>query len=627
MAIELASGGEQDILRPRIVVVGVGGGGCNAVNNMIDSGLQGIEFLAANTDAQSLAASKAQRKLQLGTETTAGLGSGAKPDVGRRAAQESIEDIRDALAGCNMLFIAAGMGGGTGTGAAAVFAEVAESMGILTIAVVTKPFEFEGVKRMNSALEGIEELQKFVGTIIIIPNQNLFRLANEKTTFADAFKMADDVLCSGVRGITDLIIVDGLVNLDFADIRTVMSEMGKAMMGTGEAEGDDRSIRAAEAAITNPLLEDTSLRGAKEVMVNITAGRDVGLQEVDEVVNRIRREAGEDAYVHFGTALDETMHGIMRVSVVATGIEGSGQQKLALDSYVEESALSPNVSLSASAAEPVVEPVVEESVVASGPESDLESDVPKSPMVAEEPVVAEPVVAEPIPEPEPMPEPEVSPMPDVAAVSASSVGSSVAENPHGLLPEVAVSAAEDFGSSVASDSAIERDIYSGVSMEDSDGLGVPDLDVPNLDVPNLDVPSVNSGDDAFIAPEPQVADSVDSGLSVPSGELDPTPNVEAGVDSVAVGADEGSSESSGRGNIFSRWRSGGVDESVAVGSAEAEPEVESESEPESELSAEVEDDVVIFQERRFLPEEDVDDEGEADSDDSNLRRIPAFFRR
>ena len=306
---------------PRIAVVGVGGGGTNAVNNMVTMGLDGVDFLVANTDAQSLVNSKADRRVQLGPHLTQGLGAGAKPEIGRAAAEEATEELARHLEGSHMVFVTAGMGGGTGTGAAPVIARMARERGILTVGVVTKPFDFEGPKRRKAADAGLEELQQFVDTLIVIPNQNLFRLANERTTFAEAFKMADNVLYMGVRGVTDLMVNPGLVNLDFADIRTVMAEMGKAMMGTGEAEGDDRAVKAAEAAINNPLLEDTSMRGARGVLINITGGYDMTLFEVDEAANRIRKEVDEDANIIFGSSIDETMNGRIRVSVVATGID------------------------------------------------------------------------------------------------------------------------------------------------------------------------------------------------------------------------------------------------------------------------------------------------------------------
>ncbi|HTW34649.1 MAG TPA: cell division protein FtsZ [Rhizomicrobium sp.] len=320
---------ETTELRPRITVLGVGGAGGNAVNNMIASKLEGVDFVVANTDAQALAQSKAQRRIQIGAQLTEGLGAGARPDVGRAGAEESLEEILEQLAGSHMVFITAGMGGGTGTGAAPVIARAVREQGILTVGVVTKPFAFEGDKRMRIAETGIEELQAFVDTLIIIPNQNLFRVANDRTTFSQAFAMADDVLHSGVRGVTDLIVMPGLINLDFADIKTVMSEMGKAMMGTGEAEGEERALKAAEAAISNPLLDDVSMKGARGVLINITGGPDMMLFEVDQAANRIRAEVDPDANIIFGGTILENMEGRLRVSVVATGIEAEAMQKTA----------------------------------------------------------------------------------------------------------------------------------------------------------------------------------------------------------------------------------------------------------------------------------------------------------
>ena len=308
-------------LKPRITVFGVGGAGGNAVNNMITAGLQGVDFVVANTDAQALTMSKAQRIVQMGTQVTQGLGAGSQPDVGAAAAQEVIDEIRDHLAGANMVFVTAGMGGGTGTGAAPVIAKTARDMGILTVGVVTKPFHFEGQRRMRTAESGIAELHKVVDTLLIIPNQNLFRVANEKTTFADAFAMADQVLYSGVACITDLMVKEGLINLDFADVRAVMREMGKAMMGTGEASGEKRALTAAEAAIANPLIDDSSMKGARGLLISITGGKDLTLFEVDEAATRIREEVDQDANIIVGATFDETLDGVIRVSVVATGIE------------------------------------------------------------------------------------------------------------------------------------------------------------------------------------------------------------------------------------------------------------------------------------------------------------------
>ncbi len=308
-------------LKPRISVIGVGGAGGNAVNNMIESQLEGVEFVVANTDAQAVGLSKADKKIQLGVKTTQGLGAGSVPDIGRAAAEESIDEIMEHVGNAHMLFVTAGMGGGTGTGAGPVIAKAAKEREILTVGVVTKPFHFEGARRMRIATAGIEELQKHVDTLLIIPNQNLFSIANERTTFHEAFAMADQVLHSGVRGITDLMVMPGLINLDFADVRTVMSEMGKAMMGTGEAEGDKRAIEAAEAAISNPLLDEVSMKGARGVLINITGSMDMTLFEVDEAANRIRAEVDPDANIIVGSTFNQDLEGKVRVSVVATGID------------------------------------------------------------------------------------------------------------------------------------------------------------------------------------------------------------------------------------------------------------------------------------------------------------------
>ena len=319
--ISLQDVGEN--LHPKITVLGVGGSGGNAVNNMMNSNLEGVDFLIANTDAQALQISSCPNKIQLGLNSTRGLGAGMRPDIGRQAAEEAINEIAEKLDGSHMLFVAAGMGGGTGTGAAPVIAKLARERGILTVGVVTKPFHFEGSQRMKLAEKGIEELQQFVDTLLTIPNQNLFRIANEKTTFSDAFKMADDVLYAGVRGVTDLMVQPGMINLDFSDIKTVMSEMGKAMMGTGEASGEGRAVAAAEAAIANPLIDDVSLKGAKGLIINITGGKDITLYEVDEAANRIKQEVDEEANIIYGTTCDDRLDGLVRVSIVATGIDSN----------------------------------------------------------------------------------------------------------------------------------------------------------------------------------------------------------------------------------------------------------------------------------------------------------------
>ncbi|MEM0990672.1 MAG: cell division protein FtsZ [Pseudomonadota bacterium] len=326
MALTLIGPDEQD-LRARITVFGVGGAGGNAVNNMIEKALEGVDFIAANTDAQALQHSKAPRAIQLGTGVTRGLGAGSKPEVGQRAAEETIEEIASHLDGSHMCFITAGMGGGTGTGAAPTVAKIAREMGILTVGVVTKPFHFEGARRMQVAEAGLAEMQSVVDTLIVIPNQNLFQVASERTTFVEAFQMADDVLYQGVQGVTDLMVRPGMINLDFADVRSVMEEMGKAMMGTGEAEGETRALDAAEKAIANPLLDEVSLKGARGVLINITGGYDLTLFEMDEAANRIKEEVDPNAMIKFGSAIDPGLDGKMRVSVVATGIDAEAVQK------------------------------------------------------------------------------------------------------------------------------------------------------------------------------------------------------------------------------------------------------------------------------------------------------------
>jgi cell division protein FtsZ len=373
-------------LKPRITVFGVGGGGGNAVNNMISAGLKGVDFVVANTDAQALTMSKAERIIQLGAHVTEGLGAGSQPEVGRAAAEECIDEIMDHLTNTHMCFVTAGMGGGTGTGAAPVVARAAREKGILTVGVVTKPFHFEGQRRMKTADLGIEELQKCVDTLIVIPNQNLFRIANDKTTFADAFAMADQVLYSGVACITDLMVKEGLINLDFADVRSVMREMGKAMMGTGEASGEGRAMAAAEAAIANPLLDESSMKGAKGLLISITGGRDMTLFEVDEAATRIREEVDQDANIILGATFDEDLEGVIRVSVVATGIDKASadiapvqirQQPKPAPRPVEmrpsaatapQSAPAPQPSL---AAHPVSDPVAEAIRAAEQPAADM----------------------------------------------------------------------------------------------------------------------------------------------------------------------------------------------------------------------------------------------------------------
>jgi len=403
-------------LKPRICVIGVGGAGGNAVNNMIESQLEGVEFVVANTDAQAVGLALAEHKIQLGTGVTKGLGAGSQPQIGKAAAEESLADVMELIEGANMLFITAGMGGGTGTGAAPVIAQAAREKGILTVGVITKPFHFEGARRMRIAEEGITELQKHVDTLLIIPNQNLFRVADDNTTFADAFAMADEVLHSGVRGITDLMIVPGLINLDFADVRTVMSEMGKAMMGTGEAEGDKRAADAAEAAISNPLLDEVSMKGAKGVLINITGGLDMKLFEVDEAANRIRSEVDPDANIIVGSTFSSELEGKMRVSVVATGIDAAEKLKAqeaaaaAQETKAEAKPWLGNIAPAKPAAEaPVeVEADEEDGLFASSSAEEIEPAPVQAPTPAQAPQTRKPApqIQRPVARTEPRSEPK-----------------------------------------------------------------------------------------------------------------------------------------------------------------------------------------------------------------------------
>ena len=382
----------SDELRPRITVVGIGGAGGNAIANMIESEIEGVDFICANTDAQALSISKADSKIQLGPEITGGLGAGARPEVGKAAAEETVKEIEDALEGVNMVFIAAGMGGGTGTGAAPVIAEAARRKGVLTVGVVTKPFLFEGTRRMRAAEAGIDELQKHVDTLIVIPNQNLFLIAKAETTFKEAFQLADEVLQQGVRSITDLMVMPGLINLDFADVRSVMSEMGKAMMGTGEAEGESRALEAAERAIANPLLDGVSMQGAKGVIISIIGGEDMKLLEVDEAANHIRELVDEDANIIWGSAFNPDLDGKIRVSVVATGIDQSAISATTESAPISLSASRPPkrpvIALSEEEPEAVEEPIIDEPL-----ELAMEAEPEPEPYgVAEEVEEAAPVV-------------------------------------------------------------------------------------------------------------------------------------------------------------------------------------------------------------------------------------------
>jgi cell division protein FtsZ len=393
---------DLDDLTPRISVIGVGGAGGNAIANMIRADVQGVEFLVANTDAQALKQSDAPHRIQLGVKITQGLGAGSRPEIGRAAAEETIEQVQEALQGAHMCFIAAGMGGGTGTGAAPVIAKAAREMGILTVGVVTKPFSFEGKKRARSADAGIEELQKYVDTLIVIPNQNLFLIANANTTFKQAFEMADEVLQQGVRGITDLMVMPGLINLDFADVRSVMQEMGKAMMGTGEAEGDSRAIEAAQKAIANPLLDGVSLNGAKGVIVSITGGDDMRLLEVDEAANHIRELVDDDANIIWGSAFNPELEGKIRVSVVATGIEASSPaQQAAIAAEPARTSFSFGGARRPGGA-PAGEPQAVEAPAQPAP-APVAAPVAQAPAPQPQPVAA----AQPAPAPAPAPQPRV----------------------------------------------------------------------------------------------------------------------------------------------------------------------------------------------------------------------------
>jgi cell division protein FtsZ len=383
-------------LKPRIVVFGVGGAGGNAVNNMIEAGLEGVDFVVANTDAQQLAFSKTDKRIQLGVNVTQGLGAGAHPEVGMSAAEESAPEIGEHLDGAHMVFITAGMGGGTGTGAGPIIAKCARERGILTVGVVTKPFHFEGRHRMRLADAGIAELQRYVDTLIVIPNQNLFRVANERTTFAEAFGKADQVLHSGVRSITDLMVLPGLINLDFADVRTVMTEMGKAMMGTGEGTGEGRALMAAENAIQNPLLDEVTLKGAKAVLVNITGGMDMTLLEVDEAANAISGQVDPEANIIFGAAFDPSLDGVVRVSVVATGMDGASIA--AIETYQDRQARESSRHSLAQAAIVVPAPVAEPVLAAVEAPAPAPTPIPQ-PQLFEPQDLAPPVVARDLAEP------------------------------------------------------------------------------------------------------------------------------------------------------------------------------------------------------------------------------------
>jgi cell division protein FtsZ len=525
MAITLASTHPTE-LKPRITVIGVGGAGGNAVNNMIRAKLEGVEFVVANTDAQALGQSIAERRLQLGAGVTQGLGAGSRPDVGRVAAEESLPELLEHIAGSHMVFVAAGMGGGTGTGAAPVIARACREHGMLTVGVITKPFHFEGQHRMKLAEAGIEELQQTVDTLIIIPNQNLFRVANERTTFADAFKMADDVLYSGVRGVTDLMVMPGLINLDFADIRSVMGEMGKAMMGTGEAEGDNRSLDAAQKAISNPLLDDVSMKGARGVLINITGGMDMTLFEVDEAANRIRDEVDPEANIIFGSTFDESLNGRMRVSVVATGIEAASAvqrppQAAAPTTVVK---LSPRPTIRPVTA-PMGAPAAATMAIPAAPQTGsvaMKMEPAPAP-VAEAPALA-PVAMEPAPAPMPVAAPEAFIPPKPVEVTPVAATPPTPVNPFAEAELVNATKAPQAAAPKRRPSLFERMTRSGVAKTDTAEeapRAQPTLVMPQGGImPTAAAPAPVQPPMATPTPAPQVAQPRLGGLD-PSDRLAP----------------------------------------------------------------------------------------------------------
>ena len=466
---------EVEELKPKIAVIGVGGAGGNAIANMIAAQVEGVDFIVTNTDAQSLNSSTAERRIQLGPDITQGLGAGSRPEVGRAAAEETIDLVEQALEGTHMCFIAAGMGGGTGTGAAPVIAKAARDRGILTVGVVTKPFTFEGTRRMKSAEAGIEELQKNVDTLIVIPNQNLFLVANPNTTFKEAFLLADEVLQQGVRGITDLMVMPGLINLDFADVRSVMHEMGKAMMGTGEAEGDGRALEAAEKAIANPLLDGVSMQGAKGVIVSITGGDDMRLMEVDEAANHIRELVDPDANIIWGSAFNPNLDGRIRVSVVATGIDSDGSRSstapvasFAMGSSTQNSDEPPATSSFASsiASDEDEQDAAEEAEIASAPVSETEVEADLEPEAEAE--------AEPEASPEVAPTPVATYGDDDEPEYEPSTTPSFASLTPGMAASKPVSGQDEEDELVLGDDAIQHD------DEETSGSGVQTPPAPRV---------------------------------------------------------------------------------------------------------------------------------------------------
>ena len=595
MTINLTVPTPQDHLKPRISVIGVGGAGGNAVNNMISSQLEGVEFVVANTDAQALAQTLAEKPIQLGPGITHGLGAGSRPDIGRAAAEEAMEDLMESIGSAHMVFITAGMGGGTGTGAAPVIARLAREHGILTVGVVTKPFQFEGVNRMRIAEAGIEEMQQYVDTLIVIPNQNLFRIANEKTTFADAFTMADEVLHSGVRGVTDLMVVPGLINLDFADIRAVMSEMGKAMMGTGEGEGEDRARLAAEAAISNPLLDDVSMKGARGVLINITGGPDMTLFEVDEAANRIGEEVDPDANIIFGSTMDSTIEGKMRVSVVATGIDAiaetqprpvlkvySAPQKL-IRTKEAEPAAEEAPAMPATAAAPAIETAETPAATETPAETVAESaaaQMPPARTLPPTPAPAMPETAAPVPTASADAPVQVE-EPTPAAMEATAVSEAVEET-----PEVAVEAAPE---PVAETS-------------------------PAVEAPERPEPRLVAKNDAFMPPPPVNPNAT------PESASGSDPFKEADL------VNGGSADDSRRRgpNLFQR---------ITGSSRDAKPEVAKPVTPASPAPAQPVAETKPEKPQEIAPQQarlsgvDPDDRVQTSQSDDDLLEIPAFLRR
>ncbi|MGB0630302.1 MAG: cell division protein FtsZ [Alphaproteobacteria bacterium] len=597
MTINLTVPEPQDHLKPRITVIGVGGAGGNAVNNMISSQLEGVEFVVANTDAQALAQSLAERPIQLGPGITHGLGAGSRPDIGRAAAEEAVDDLMEALSAAHMVFITAGMGGGTGTGAAPVIARLAREHGILTVGVVTKPFQFEGVNRMRIAEAGIEEMQQYVDTLIVIPNQNLFRIANEKTTFADAFTMADEVLHSGVRGVTDLMVVPGLINLDFADIRAVMSEMGKAMMGTGEGDGEDRARLAAEAAISNPLLDDVSMKGARGVLINITGGPDMTLFEVDEAANRIGEEVDPDANIIFGSTMDSSLEGKMRVSVVATGIDAQAEVQ----------------------PRPVLKVYSQPQKLVRAKETDMPAEE-AAPIPARAETVDQPVAEKTMPEPIPTPAARVTttvepPKPSAEVVSTApeavpeAAPEPVAEK---IMPEPFIETPVEQVAAEAPTPAAEA--APAPAAEDTVEIAPAAAEMTEPEAPAAPEPRLVAKNDAFMPPppvDPKAAPEADS-ASDPFKEAD-----------LLNGGQKDDSRRRG-GNLFQRITGTGRErrpEPPAAASA-------AESRPEPAKPAQIaEKPQETAPQQSRLAGVDPDDRVQTSQGDDDLLEIPAFLRR